>query len=477
MVDRVSLTRVETAQTVADFASRLTLSDLPTSALRAVEHNIEDTLTCALAGSSALAVDDIAGLVREWAGSPQATVFVSGERYPAHHVAWVNGTMAHARDYDDTHDSAILHAGVSVVPAALAAAELNPAATGADVLAGVAAGLETLCRLGVAIEVDIVESGYIYSSLLGYFGATAAAGRILGLDPDQMLNALGIVYSSAAGNHQVTRDASLMKRVQPSLAAQAAVVAVQLAARGVRGAQRVFDGEDGLFRVYLHDRVDRAKVTEGLGTTWELENLSYKPYPCCRDTHSAIDAALELRAAATRPVEEITGIRVGVTAPGYQMVCTPEEVRRTPRTIVEAQFSIPFTVAAALIDGALTLDLFTTDGIERPDILELAARVHPYVDDEIDREWRRYVTPARVEITYADGTVVASRVDYATGHPRRPMSEQQIALKAADCVAYAAQPMPEGAADRLLSAVRGLADAPDVTAVVAAMVAGLTAQN
>ena len=99
-----------------------------------------------------------------------------------------------------------------------------------------------MCRLGVAVEVDIVETGFIYSSVPGYFAATAAAGGALGLHETQMLNALGIVYSSVAGNHQVTRDASLMKRLQPGLAAQAAVVAVQLARRGIRGALHVFEG-------------------------------------------------------------------------------------------------------------------------------------------------------------------------------------------------------------------------------------------
>jgi 2-methylcitrate dehydratase PrpD len=242
------------------------------------------------------------------------------------------------------------------------------------------------CRLGVAIQVDIIESGFIYTSLLGYFGATAAAGRALGLTAEEMANAFGIVYSSVAGNHQVTRDASLMKRLQPGLAAQAAVVAVQLAKRGIRGAQGVFEGADGFFRVYLHGRVDSDKVRQDLGRRFELMHLSYKPYPCCRDTHAAVDAVLQARAKAQRPASDIQSIRVGVTAPGYQMVCVPEHVRLAPRTIVEAQFSIPYTVAASWIDGRLGMRHFSDEGLQRADILELASRVQPYVDAEIDRD-------------------------------------------------------------------------------------------
>ena len=234
---------------VARFASTIEIAQLDPAVVKAVKNNIGDTLSCALAGSSAKAIDVVSGLVTEWAGTPQADMFVFGGKFPAHHAAWVNGGMSHARDYDDTHDAAILHAGVTSVPAAIAAGQLRGKLSGADLIAAVAAGLEVTCRLGVAVKVDIIESGFIYTSLLGYFGATAAAGRALGLTPEEMVNAFGIVYSSVAGNHQVTRDASLMKRLQPGLAAQAAVVAVQLAKRGIRGAQHVFEGADGFFRV------------------------------------------------------------------------------------------------------------------------------------------------------------------------------------------------------------------------------------
>ena len=256
------------------------------------------------------------------------------------------------------------------------------------------------------------------------------------------MKAFGIVYSSVAGNHQVTRDASLMKRLQPGLAAQAAVVAVQLAQRGIRGAQGVFEGADGFFRVYLHGRVDADVVRQDLGRRFELMNLSYKPYPCCRDVHTAVDAVLQLRAKAQRPASDIQSIRVGVTAPGYQMVCVPEHVRLAPRTIVEAQFSIPYTVAAAWIDGRLGMRHFSDEGLQRADILDLASRVQPYVDAEIDRDWRRFVTPAKVTVQFRDGQTVETRVDYPKGHPKNMMTEAEFAAKTTDCATFAAKPLP-----------------------------------
>jgi 2-methylcitrate dehydratase PrpD len=438
---------------LARFAATIDAGTLDAGVIAAVKTNILDTLSCALAGSSAKAVPEVLGLVREWGGAPQADLFVFGGKVPAHHAAWVNGAMAHARDYDDTHDAAVLHAGVSAVPAAIAAGQLRGGFSGADLIAAVAAGLEVTCRLGVATKLDLIESGFIYSSLLGYFGATAAAGRALGLSEAQMLDAFGIVYSSVAGNHQVTRDASLMKRLQPSLAAKAAVVAVQLAQRGIRGAQNVFEGADGFFRVYLRGAVDADAVRQELGRRFELLNLSYKPYPCCRDVHTAVDAVLLARAEHPCAADDIAEIRVGVTAPGYQMVCVPEAVRLAPRTIVEAQFSIPYTVASAWIDGGLKMAHFSDEGVKRAEILALARRVKPYVDAEIDRDFSRVVTPARVAVQFRDGRTIERRVDTPKGHPRNPMTAAEFTAKTADCVTYAARAMPADTASSLAATV------------------------
>lgn len=451
------------------FAAGIDAAKLDTAVVEAVKANILDTLSCSLAGSSAKAIPELSGLVQEWGGAAQADMFVLGGKYPAHHAAWVNSGMSHARDYDDTHDAAMLHAGVSAVPAAIAAAQLRGKVSGADLIAAVAAGLEVTCRLGIATQVAITESGFIYSSLLGYFGATAAAGRALGLNPEQMLNAFGIVYSSVAGNHQVTRDASLMKRLQPGLAAQAAVVAVQLAKRGIRGAQHVFEGADGFFHVYLQDRVDAGIVRRDLGSRFELLNLSYKPYPCCRDTHTAIDAALALRAKAPRPASDIESIRVGVTGPGYQMVCVPEAVRLAPSTIVEAQFSIPYTVAAAWIDGPLGMRHFTDEGLQRADVLALAAKVKPYVDEEIDRVWSRFVPPAKVTVTFRDGQTVETQVDYPKGHPKNMMTVAEFSAKTMDCATYVAVPLAPDTGARLIQTVGRLETLADIAELMRVM--------
>jgi 2-methylcitrate dehydratase PrpD len=360
----------------------------------------------------------------------------------------------------------VLHAGVSIIPAALAAAELRSGVAGRDFIAAVAAGLEAMCRLGVATQIGIVESGYMYSSLFGYFGSTVAAGRVLGLNETEMLNAIGITYSQVAGNHQVTRDGALTKRMQPGFAAKAALVSVQMAKRGIRGVQSTFEGLDGFLRVYLHDRCDRAALREGLGQRYEFARLSFKPYPCCRFNHTAVDAALALRASAGLRPEAIRRVRIGVNRQAYEAVCTPMAVRKVPETIVHAQFSLPFTVAASLVDGHLGLGHFSDEGIRRKDILALASRIDPFVDEEIEREWGRGVTPADLHIETEDGSSCRMRVDYPLGHPDRPMRLEDFDAKAADCFRAAVRPLPQDAATRLRQLVDGMESLDDVRDLV-----------
>lgn len=458
------------AAILARFACKLTIGDLPASAIAAAKTNIFDTLACAAAGSGARGVAEVRELALEWAGAPQATILAFGDKLPAHHAAWVNATMAHARDYDDTHDAAVLHAGVSVVPAALAAAEWRGGVRGSDFIAAVAAGLETICRLGVATRIGIIESGYMYTALFGHFAATVAAGRVLGLDATQMVNALGIVYSQVAGNHQVTRDGALTKRMQPGFAAQAALVSVQLAQRGVRGAQATFEGIDGFLRVYLRDRCDRDVLREGLGQHYEFTQLSYKPYPCCRFNHTAIDAALALRATAGVSLERVRRVRVGVNRQAYEAVCTPIDVRKAPPSIVHAQFSIPFTIAAALIDGCVELRHYTDASIRRDDILTLAQWVEATVDDDIEREWGRNVSPADVTLEMQDGAMHRLRVDWPLGHPRRPMSVADFDAKAGDCFRASAVPLREDAPRQLRTLVDALESVDDTGSLMRILV-------
>lgn len=457
------------ARALSRFACRLSWTDLDGAATNAVRSNLFDTLACAVAGSGAPGIQALLSLAREWGGTPQASILVHGDRLPAHHAALVNGSMAHAMDYDDTHDTATLHAGVCVVPAALAAAQLRTGVCGAQFGAALAAGLDTACRLGLATTVGIADSGFMYTALFGYFSATVAAGRVLGLNEEQMVNALGIVYSQAAGNLQVSRDGALTKRMQPGFAAMAGVMSARMAQRGIRGAQSTFEGTNGLFRVYLGNQYDPDRLREDLGRRFEFPRLSYKPYPCCRFCHSTIDAALALRPHVIGQINRIQRVSVAVNRLTHEVVCTPTSIRQAPATVVQAQFSIPFTLAAALLDGAVGVKHFHEPALDRQDIQELARKVETRIDMDMERQWARQASPAEVTVELDDGTVHRARVDRALGHPDNPMPTDSFDAKAVDCMRAAARPLATGSAQELRRLVEGLDELEDVCAIPKAL--------
>lgn len=447
----------EFAAEYAAFSSGLTPDQLSTEVIKAVQTNLFDTLACAVAGISANGVSSLIEIAEDWGGKPEAAIWCTGHRVPAPLAAWVNGMMSHARDFDDTHDAAVLHAGVSVVPAALAAAEAAPDATGSDVIAGVAAGLELISRLGVSTTVGIIETGFMYTSLFGHFAATAAAARVWRLSIEDTVNALGIAYSQAAGTHQVTRDAALTKRIQPGFAAKTAQVSVAMARKGIRGAQRTFEGEDGLFRSYFHNRYDPERLRAGLGKHFDLVDLSYKPYPCCRFNHTAIDAALAIR-KQMEPGTKVLGVKAMVNRQAYEAVATPIEVRKHPRTIVQAQFSIPYTVAVALQKGAVGLIDFTEESLSNPEVLALAALVDVTVDAGIERDWSRNISPT-VLVVETDRGRFEHRVDFPHGNAANPLPIAAFDSKLKGCMEISGLAWPDNLPDRLRGAIHGLSGA------------------
>ena len=369
------------ADIYAAFSAALGFDDLPESAVAAVRLNIYDTLACSVAGFQAPGVSEVLDIVRDWGGKPEAHVLWTDLRVPACNAGWVNGIMAHACDYDDTHDKAILHGGISVVPAAIAATEIaGRPISGKEFYTAVASGLELICRIGIATRIGLIQAGFIYSALFSYLAAAVAAAKVLGFSAEQTLNAMGIAYSQAAGTHQVTRDGALTKRMQPGFGVRSALTSIALAQRGISGARNLFEGVDGLGRTYLQSELDPDLLRQDLGRRYHFEDLSYKPYPCCRMNHCAIDAALEIRSQPGFDWTMIEDIRIGINSQGNQAVGTPIGMRRAPKTQVQAQFSICYTVACALATGQVSLFDFTPEALARPDILALAAKVTPVVD-------------------------------------------------------------------------------------------------
>lgn len=465
-------TEPDFAEIFARFSSTLGDSTpLPASVIAAARLNTFDTLACAIAGFRAPGVQEVLDLVRDWGGKPEAQVLWTDLRVPAPQAAWINGIMAHACDYDDTHDKAILHGGISVLPAAIAAVGLaDHKVSGKEFYAAVAAGLELICRIGVATRIGLIQAGFIYSALFSYFAAAVAAARILRLSPEQTHNAIGIAYSQASGTHQVTRDGALTKRMQPGFGARGALTAVAMARKGIRGAQGVFEGIDGLSRTYLQGELDSAVLRDALGERWHFEDLAYKPYPCCRMNHCAIDAALSVREQPGFDWTQVSEIRVYINSQGNQAVGVPLETRRAPSSVVQAQFSICYNVACALVNGAVGLSDFTAQALTRPDVRSVAARVTPIVDEDLERRFGRNVTPARLEVV-AGGRVFTALVEQAKGGLDVPMCGDDLRRKLQDCLSFGG--FDVGRAGAFEAAIDALEGSSDVGADIQRLVSGV----
>lgn len=442
-----------------DFAAGIRYDDVPSEVIHLAKTFLLDTLAVTLAGSSAPGVLPVIEQVREWGGAEQSSIAVFGDRVPAVHAALANAVMGHARDFDDTHDGAGFHANICVVPALLAAAEMRGGVSGPELLTAHVVGLEVGCRMAVAAGPGI-KHGWLPTTLFGCFGATAAVARVLGLGAADMRHAFGIAYSHAGGNRQGLLDGALTKRIQPGLYAKAAVLSASLARRGISGARDVLDGRYGLYPLYVDRGYRLEAITDALGTRFEMAEVGLKPYPCCRATHEAIDAALDLVREERLDPTRVADVTVSVaTRDVLNLVGQPLTLRDSIQ--VDAQFSLQYTVAAALRRGAIGLADFEDAAIRDPGVLALARRVSVDVGEP---------GGVTVDVRMTDGRVLSRRVEVAHGHPSRPMTRDELADKCVRCAEQAAVKLPPDRVTSLVETVSALERVDDASHLAAMLV-------
>ena len=452
--------QADPAHTLAEHIHGAVFANLSSHTVAATRRDILDTLGATLGGSDAPGVAQVAGLARRWGGLEESSLLVLGGKLPAPQAAMVNATMGHALDFDDTYDrGGQIHPGTSTLAASLAVAESVGGVSGRDFVLAVALGLDVSCRLALAATTD---RGWHRTATFGIFGATAAAGKLLGLTAEQLTHALGIAYSQSAGNRQCIVDGALTKRLQAGQAASGAVMAAMLARDGFTGARDVFGGRYGFFPMYQPEGYDLAPIIDGLGAEYRGDELSFKPYPCGRGTHAIIDAALDLYRDLDLAHLPGTGTAIAqvtvTTSPAtYQDQLAPEAKGRRPRQVVEAQFSLPFLVAAALVRGQVGIG--EVAGVEDSQVLSLSETI----DGAIRRDAQ--AGRARLEVRLSDGRAATRETTGPSGSPDRPLSDDQLEAKFRDCAGHAAYAIPQEVVDQALNIIRTLEDATDATEV------------
>jgi 2-methylcitrate dehydratase PrpD len=383
-------------------------------------------------------------------GAAEARLLGSNARVPVAAAAFANGALGHALDFGDTFDAGPAHPNAALVPALLAIADADPAIDGAAFLTAMALGSDLACRISLAPARPFEDGGWYPPPFAGTIGAAAAAAKLLGLDADGIVQAIGLALCQASFPAEIKYDPDTRLRgLREGFAARAAVSGALLARRGVRGFAAPLEGRGGFFA--LHGGGVRADVLlGGLGERFLGDQVSYKPWPACRGTHAYIEAALALHPHVRLP--DIVAIEAEI-GPVQEMLVNPPASKAAPASAIDAKFSIPFTTATALVHGAVTLDAFTPAALADPDVLAVAAKVVPVRNPA----WgRAEAASGSVTIVTADGERRHHAVAQAAGHPDRPMSDAALVAKFVDCARRAAPPIEEARALAVAEAILNL---------------------
>jgi 2-methylcitrate dehydratase PrpD len=444
----------------ARFAAGLTHDALPEQVRRILKALVLDTLATTLAGGTlGPGITQMLAWARAAGGAPQCALIGLPDRLPAVAAATVNGAAAHALNFDDTTAVGAGHLGPVTFPAAFAAAGVRGGVDGATLLAGLAAGAELMSRIGLAVtnaQASYTESKPQPTQMPGYLAAAASGARVLGLDAHGTHSALGIAFMQAGGGRQPVLEGTQAKAVYAGFSCQGGMLAALLAREGLDGACDALEGTAGYFNTYYGGRYERAALVDGLGERWSLLNVGFKPWPTTGVAHVFIEAAARIRAAHGVDPVAVTAIELR-GEPHMATFCEPLATRSAPRTSVEAEDSVPFATAKALLHGGVRLaDLEPgSTGLGEPAALRLAGLVAYAVDPALGKA-------GEVTVRLADGRVLTERVVTPPGHRDNPLTGTQRVAKFHDCAAHAGVRLSRERLDQVAGLVDRLEQVPDV---------------
>jgi 2-methylcitrate dehydratase PrpD len=416
---------------------------IPESSYDAAKRLLVDAIACASAGQTAPGIAEVTAQMGEWGGKPEASVLFSDHKLPMPNAAFANSAMIHALDLDDVYTPGTLHLTSVIVPAMIAAADAS-GADGRDSLAAMIAGVELASRIALAEHSRRRGGGFLPTSLAGSFGATLTAARLLGLTVDQTVHALGINYAQISGNRQALLDASLTKRLQPAFAVRSALWATVLAARGLTGPRRVFEGDAGYFKLYMNGEVPGARELLTPLDAFAVEYVSTKRYPSCGACHHVQIAAERLREEEALDPATIGRVQVFNVAP---LVSEPFDCGENPQ--VAAQFSAAWAVAHTLLRGPATIADYADSAVRRdsevhelargiasvpaPDDLPPPPEIHPVQNRGGGANRARY---QGVIVHTRDGRRLMRCQAPCHTFPPRPAPWNELMRKLHDCAAF-----------------------------------------
>jgi 2-methylcitrate dehydratase PrpD len=443
--------------------------DLPNEVIEHTKKQVLDILGVALGGSSKPGIKELADIITDWGGNPESTIFCWGNKVPALNAAQVNAAMAHALDYDDTGDGPT-HQSVITVPTALAMAEKRGKVSGKEFITAVALGADMMGRLGQAFRFGKKTTtvgghpggGWHLTALYGYFAAAGIAGRLMGLNDEQMINALGIAYHESAGNGQCVTEGALTKRMGPGFSVRGGIMAALMAEKGITGAHEALEGEVGLFNLYHKGEYDPKPLSADLGKRFTGVNALMKPFPCCKGTHAYVELATQMVKKHSIKPGDIKEITV-YNEDDKMFLLYPVEKRSQPENAVDSQFSIIWAVAAVMVKGSAGIGDFTEAAIKNEKILTVSRKVKVVVDKGVGE--KKDLIPAKISVTLKSGKTIEEQAAMDAG-AEKPLPFADYERKFRDCAAYAVKPRTPAQIEKIIALVKDLEKVENVIELV-----------
>jgi 2-methylcitrate dehydratase PrpD len=416
------------SEILSDWSLGLAYDDLPEDVVRNTRLRILDVTGLALAGSDTEFGQSVRQSVLDLSSTGPCHIWGTGDATTVTGAAFANGALSQALEFDDTHNRSIVHMSGPSVAAALALAERD-GFTGKQVITAIAIGNEISCRLGSVAPQQFHRRGFHPTGLFASFGSAWLAGYLLGLSKQQQVNAAGIAGSFAAGLLQCWVDGTQSKFLHPGWAAQSGITAATLGKNNTTGPLEVIEGRFGLLASHLQDEtieLDYEMLVKDLGSHWESENASFKPFPVAHVIHPYIDALLRLKTQHTLKAENIK--RIVCPVPEYQVgiVCEPAHEKHRPNSDSHGRVSLQFTLAEAMVKGVINKDSYSAQALADEEILTLAKKVEYVVDDSFPgpEQFKGEVT-----IELESGERYTEIEDYNRGSRQNPMTEEEITEK------------------------------------------------
>lgn len=411
---------------LAEFCCDSTYERLPADVRKKANEMVFDHFGVALYGSTLASGRIGIEYARSLGGVAESSVLGAHLKVPAPTAALSNGISVHSPELDDTEHLGSIHPGASVIPAALATGE-KVHSEGRQFIAAVVAGYDVAIRLAVAAQgktMSHYNRGFHPTATCGTFAATATSGILLGLNVNQMKNAFGIAGSAAAGLLEFLEDGTWSKRFGAGRAASDGVMAALLAKLGFTGPGTVLEGGRGFLRGYSDD-VNPSAITDGLGREFTIMRTGIKPHSCCRYIQAPLDALFEILRKNLVVVEDIDSVEVRIVKTGLKLLEEPREVKYNPKTVVDAQFSIPYGIATGIVNVRAFIDQYTDSAIKDPRVLALAKKVRAVHGPELENEFPKH-WPATVVITLKNGKKLEAHVPGAKGDADLPLSHNEL---------------------------------------------------